>query len=75
MTHLEMDAIEIEDAPVLLQTTLAPSGKLLLEILVEATNRAGAWGYSHQGFGHCSYFMGARARYEHVGQALSNLRL
>jgi len=30
MPHLEMDAIQVEDAPVLVQPTLAPSGELLL---------------------------------------------
>ncbi len=48
MTHLELDPIEVEDAPVLLQRALAPSSKLLLEIAIEPTDRASAWGYSQE---------------------------
>jgi hypothetical protein len=39
MTHAEMDAIQREDPPLLLQSTLAPSRVLLLEIAIEATDR------------------------------------
>ena len=51
MTHVEMDAIEIEDPPVRLQRALPPGFELLLEILVEAADRAGARGHTQQGLG------------------------
>src|SRR5690348_13288406 len=73
MAHAEMDAIEIEDTPVLLQRTLAPGSELLLQITVQATDRADTGSHSQQRFGHCSYFVGACAGHEHVGQALGDL--
>jgi hypothetical protein len=75
VTHAEMDAIEIKNTPVLLQPALAPGSELLLEILVEPADGTGTWGHSQQGLGHCSYFVGAGASDEHVGQALSHLGL
>jgi hypothetical protein len=39
MTHAEVDAVQVKDAEVGLQRALAPGGELLLEILVEATDR------------------------------------
>jgi hypothetical protein len=41
MTNAEMDAIEVQDPPVLLERALAPGFKLLGQRLVETTNRAG----------------------------------
>ena len=73
MTHAEMDPIEVEDTPMRLQRAFAPSGELLLQIASKPTDGTGTWGGSHQRLGHFSYFMGARARHEHLGQALGDL--
>lgn len=51
MTHVEMDAIKIENPPVCLQRALPPGLKLLLEILIEAADGAGARRQAHSGFG------------------------
>jgi hypothetical protein len=75
MAHAKVDTIEIEDTPVLLQPAFAPGLELLLEILVEPTDGTGTWGHSQQGLGHCSYFVGACAGHEHLGEALSDLGL
>jgi hypothetical protein len=38
MAHAEVDAVEIEDAEVGLQSALAPGRELLLQITIEATD-------------------------------------
>jgi len=48
MTHVEMDAIKVEDASVLLDPGLTPGGELLLQIAVESTDRTHAGSHSHQ---------------------------
>jgi hypothetical protein len=75
MTHAEVDAVQIEDAPVLLQWALAPGLELVLEIAIEPTDGASAGGHSHQRLGDFTYLVGACASHEHVGEALSDLRL
>src|SRR5947207_15790386 len=54
MTHTEMDPIQAEDAPVLLQTALPPGGELLLEILVATADSTGGGGPAHRGLGQFS---------------------
>jgi hypothetical protein len=47
MAHTEMDPIQVEDAPVLLQPSFTPGSELLLEIAVEATDGTRAGSHSH----------------------------
>jgi hypothetical protein len=75
MTRAEMDAIQVQDAPVLLQRALAPVFELLLEILVEATDGTGAGGHSHQGLGHFPHLVGAYPGHEHLREPIGDLRL
>ena len=74
MTHVKMDPIQVQDTPVLLQRSLAPSLKLLGEALVEATDRAGAGRDSQQGVSNFSHLVGARPSHEHLGESLCDMR-
>src|SRR2546428_10871794 len=73
MTNAEMDAIEVQDTPVLLERALAPGFKLLGQRLVETTNRAGTGSDSHKHLGHFSDLVGARACHEHLGESFRNV--
>src|SRR5512142_1473835 len=75
MTNAEMHTIQVQDTPMLLQSTLAPVLKLLGEALVEATDRTGAGSHSHQGFGHFSDFVRTRPSDKHLGESLCDLWL
>src|SRR5437868_14535676 len=74
MTNTEMDAIEVQDAPVLLKRTLSPRFKLLGERLVEATDRTGTGSDSHEGLRDFSHLVGARACHKHLGESLCDVR-
>src|SRR5712691_1355123 len=74
MTNAEMDAIQVQDAPVFLQRTLSPGVKLLGERLVQATDRAGAGSNPQERLGHFSHFMGTRPGDKHLGQSFGNVR-
>src|SRR6266705_5733889 len=73
MTNSEMHAIQVQDAPVFRQRTLAPAVKLLGERLVEAADRAGTGSHAHQRLGHFPYLVGARACNEHLGEPFGNV--
>src|SRR6266849_8658072 len=73
MTHTEMDAIQVENTPMLLQSALTPGGELLLQIAIEPTDGAGTGSHSHQRLGDFSDSVGTRASDEHLGQALGHL--
>ncbi len=73
MTNAEVDAIQVQHTPVLLQRTLSPRLILLGEALVEATDRAGTGSHSQQRLSHFSHLMGARASYEHLRQPVGNM--
>src|SRR5437667_9481960 len=75
MPNAEMYAIEVQDAPVFLQRTLAPRLKLLGEALVEATDCAGTGRDSQQGLCHFSYLMGTGPSHEHLGESLGDVRI
>ena len=70
MTNTEMDAIQVQDTPVLLKRTLSPGLKLLCERLVETTDRAGTGSDSHERLGHFPNFLRARACHEHPRRVL-----
>ena len=55
MPHREMDAIEVDDAVVGEQPTLAPGFILLGQGLIEPTHGAGAGGHSQQFFCHFAH--------------------
>ena len=73
MSHLVMDAIEIENAPVFLQWTLTPDFKLFGQGLVEVTDTAGARSHSDEGLSHIAYFLGADSCHEHLGKPFSHV--
>src|SRR5260370_38115697 len=73
MTHTEMDAIQVENTQMLLQSALTPGGELLLQIAIESNDCAGTGSHSHQRLGDCSDSVGTGAGDEHLGQALSHL--
>src|SRR5215467_10179063 len=70
MTNTKMHAIEVQDTPVFLKRTLTPGVTLLGQALVEATDGTGAWGYSHQGLGDFSDFLGAHPGHKHRRRVL-----
>src|SRR2546425_12346829 len=74
MTNTEMDAIQIQDAPVFLQRTLSPRIKLLSERLVQAADRAGTGCHSQQRLGHFSHLVSTRPSSKHLGQSFGNVR-
>src|SRR5947209_8212852 len=74
MTNAEMHPIQVQDAPMNLQRTLAPRVKLLGERLVETTDRAGTGSHSHEGLGHFSHLVGARPSHKHLCEPLCNVR-
>jgi len=51
MTHAEIDAIQVQDTPALMQPALTPGRELLLQITVEPTDTTGTGRYSQQAFG------------------------
>src|SRR5258708_2756532 len=74
MTNVEMDSIQVQDAPMSLQMTLSPRVKLLGERLVQATDRARTGRDSHEGLGHFSHFVGTRPSDKHLGESFGNVR-
>src|SRR5260370_42657648 len=75
MTNAEMHAIQVQDAPVFLERTLAPGVKLLGEGLVQATDRTGARSHSQQHLSHCAYFVGTCSGNEHLSQPFCDVWL
>src|SRR5258708_5557192 len=75
MTHAEMDAIQVENTPMLLQSALTPGGELLLQIAIEPTDGAGTGSHSHQRLGNFSDSVGTRASDKHLGESLRDLWL
>src|SRR5215469_855543 len=75
MTNAEMDAIQVQDAPVFLKRTLSPGVKLLGEGLVQATDRTGARSHSQQRLSHFSYFVGTCSGNEHLRQTFCDVWL
>src|SRR5438874_6738204 len=74
MTNAEMNPIQVQDTPVFLKPTLAPSVELLGQALVEATDRAGTGHHSHERLGYFSYFVGTGPSHKHLGQSIRNVR-
>src|SRR6266480_7674976 len=74
MTNAEMNAIQVQDAPVFLKRKLAPGVKLLGQALVETTNRAGTGRDSHERLGDFSYLLRACPGHEHLGESVRNVR-
>src|SRR2546425_9156953 len=68
-----MDAIQVEDAVVGEQRTLAPRFILFGQGLIKTTHGACARGGSHQFFSDFSHFMGTRATVKHFSQRFSYL--
>src|SRR6266851_6894095 len=74
MTNGEMDSIQIDNAPMLLERALTPGFKLLAQALVEATDRAGTGSDSQQGLSHFPHLMRAHPSHEHLCQSFSDMR-
>ena len=70
-----MDAVQVENAIVDEETTLAPRFKLFSQSLVEPTDCTGTGSHTHQFFSDAAYFVGAGTTHKHLGQCLSHLRL
>jgi len=68
-----MDAIEVQDAVVGKQGTLAPRFKLFSQCLIESAHGAGGGTNSHQFFSDFSYFMSTYSTHKHLGQGFSYL--
>src|SRR5216683_1387762 len=56
MTNDEMDSIQIDNAPMLLERALTPGFKLLAQCLVESTDGAGTGSDPQQRLSHFSHF-------------------
>jgi hypothetical protein len=55
MTHFQVDAIEVEHAPVIWQRTAPPRFKLFRQGVIEPTDGASARRDSQEGLSHCSH--------------------
>src|SRR6266550_3036268 len=73
MAKRKMDAIQVEDALVGEQTTLAPRFKLFGQGLVEAAHGASAGCNAHQSFSDFADFLGACPTDKHLRQGLRYL--
>jgi len=71
--HREMDAIQVDDAVVGEQPTLAPGFILLGQRLVQTTDGTRAGGHSQQFFGYFAHFLGTGATDKHVGEGFRHL--
>src|SRR5689334_22498340 len=69
-----MDAIQVQDAPVLLERTLAPHVKLLGQALVESTDGTGTGSNSQQRLSHFPDLVGAGSGHKHLRQGFGHLR-
>src|SRR5690348_10304002 len=69
MPNLEMDAIEVQHAPMLLQRTLTPSFELLRQGLIQAADGAGAGRHSHQRLGDLAHFLCTGPCHKHLCQS------
>src|SRR2546425_9783730 len=73
MTNAEMDAIQVHDAPMRLERTLAPRFKLFGKRLVEATDRTGTRRHSQQRLRDFSHLLRARPSNKHLGESFGNM--
>jgi hypothetical protein len=73
MSNRKMDAIEVQDAVVGKQGTLAPRFKLFSQCLIESAHGAGGGTNSHQFFSDFSYFMSTYPTHKHLGQGFRYL--
>jgi hypothetical protein len=73
MTNFQVDAIEIENAPVTLQGAATPRLKLFRQSVIEPTDGTGTGRDSHEGLSNISHFVGARPSDKHLGQAFCHL--
>src|SRR5437016_9008587 len=73
MTNFQVDAIEIENAPVTLQAATTPGFQLFRQAVIEPTDGTGAGSDSHEGLSHFSNFVGARPTAKHLRQAFCHL--
>jgi len=69
-----MDAIQVDDAVVGQQPTLAPDLILLGQRVVEAADGAGTGGHSCEGSSDLSNFVGTDPTDKHLGQGVGHLR-
>src|SRR5690349_11436249 len=74
MTDVEVNPIQIEDTPMLLQRALPPRLKLLCQGLIETTDRTGARSHSDQGLSHFAHLLGTDSCDEHLCESFSHLR-
>ena len=56
-----------------MQTTLAPGGELVLEVLIKAADGASAGGHSQQRVGNFPHLVDAHTGDKHLGQSLGHL--
>src|SRR5579883_690065 len=75
MTEVEVDAIQVENTPGLLQRTLPPCLKLFGEGLIESADCTRAGSYSDERLGHLTHFLRAHSCHKHLRQTLCHLRL
>src|SRR6266852_2631609 len=73
MPNREMDAIQVQDAVVGEQPTLAPGFILLGQRAVETTDGAGTGGDSRERLSHLSHLMRAHSTHKHLGERFGHL--
>src|SRR5216683_7697016 len=73
MTEFKMDAMQVHNAPVLLQTALTPGFILLGQRLIQTTHGTGAGCDSHERLGHFSHLPRTCSRHEHFCQSFGYL--
>ena len=74
MTNTEMDAVQVHNTVVFLQSAFTPRFKLLREGLIQAADGTGAGSHSHEGLSHFSYLVSTGSSHKHLRQSFCNMR-
>src|SRR2546423_13554145 len=74
MTNTEMDAVQVHNTVMFLQSAFTPRFKLLREALIQAADGTGAGSNPHQCLGHFPNLMSTDPSHKHLRQSFCDMR-